>query len=142
MRCKVLLDTSLAWVMARGPRHLAAALHAFFDEIRRGGCDVFYSEAILLDLRHEQSEVRDGILALVRTLARPAPVRIKVLLMRAGRYDKAVRRLGLADVLIALSSKEIGAVLATGDWGQARFYASIAGAKPPPVIYVPIKQLL
>ena len=45
------------------------------------------------------------------------------------------------DVLIALAARANDAVLATGDWGQARFYTSLAGAAPPKLLYIPVTYL-
>ncbi|WP_338252189.1 hypothetical protein [Pyrodictium abyssi] len=137
----MLIDTSLAWVMARGPSYLAEALRAFFRKLGSNGCSILYSEAVYIDLRHERREKREQILSQLRSLAQQAPVDMKLLLMRVGRYGATVRKLGLADVLIALAAREVGAVLATGDWGQARFYINIAGADRPPVIYIPVKLI-
>lgn len=61
-----------------------------------------------------------------------------------GRYGRWVAKIGMMDVLIAVLAMKSRAILATGDWDQARFYMSLSrgvnvarGNKGRPIIYIP-----
>ena len=55
---------------------------------------------------------------------------------KLGRYSKWVKRLGPVDVMIALTAKEMNAILATCDWRLAKLYSDLTGHKP---IFIPVK---
>jgi len=143
LMCRVMLDTSIAWAAALGPKHLRDALRGLLEGLRQR-CTLLYSEALVDELRVDQKlsqAKRQAILSLLASIASAGGPRLEDLLLISGRYAKTVNRIGLHDVLIALAAREAGAILATGDWGQAKFYINIAGRTPPPVIYIPLKAL-
>ena len=114
-------------------------------------CSLVYSSLYLeLDLRSQgipewhARRIRD----LAADVARPlAPLSREAELAARGRYGRAIRSLGVIDVLIAVRAREANAVLVTTDWGLARFYISIASGRVAPVnrgqpvIYIPVRML-
>ena len=129
--CKILIDTSIAWAVAE--HRIQKALRSFFGQLKEK-IKVCYTEYTLFEMRttgfsgFRAKSILNSIATLVVT-----DMRIET----AYRY-KAVKRMGVNDVLIVLAAKKLGAILATGDWPQARFYMSQTGRKP---IYIPLRAL-
>ena len=113
-----------------------------FLEKLSSGCKILYSEATLEELRIAATpQQREAIIATLHGIAFLARPYVDELLAVIGRYEKWVRRIGEHDVMIALAADANNAVLATGDWGQAKFYISLTGARPPKLLYIPVMQL-
>ena len=143
MTCRIMLDTSIAWAAALGPKHLRGALHGLLKGLSRS-CTILYNEALVDELYANQkldTSKRQAILEFVRSLASISGPPLEDLVLTSGRYARTVSRLGLHDVIIALAARETDSILATGDWGQAKFYMNIAGRAPPPIIYIPLQAL-
>ena len=143
MTCRVMLDTSIAWVAALGPKHLRAALRGLLEGLSHG-CTILYNEALVDELYTNQkldTSKRQAILEFVRSLASISGPQLEDLILISGRYARTVSRLGLHDVIIALAARETDSILATGDWGQAKFYMNITGKTPPHIIYIPLQAL-
>ena len=140
----MLLDTSRAWALALGPRLLASALRLFLQSLGSNGCRILYSRATLEEINiHQELDTTEkrAITETLTSIAEPTGPPPGELRKKLGRYDRWVKKLGPYDVMIALAAEENKAVLATGDWGQARFYMDLVGRKQPQVIYIPLRHL-
>lgn len=129
--CDILLDTSVIWAATDHPAQ--RAIRRFFA-LLRDTYTVCYTEHSLVELAvtgYTGFRVR----SILNSLARPIITGIEPGV--AYRY-KIVRRIGVNDVLIALSARQTGAILATGDWPQVTFYMSLTGRRP---IYLPLEDL-
>jgi len=130
-RCDIVIDTSIVWAVAE---HKAQkAVRRFFGVLRETHA-VCYTEYTLFELEilgYTGFRVR----SILNSIAEPRRAGID----RAVAYRyKATKKIGANDVLIALSARKLEAVLATGDWPQAKFYMNQTGKKP---IYIPLQQL-
>lgn len=136
---RILLDTSVLWVVIHSDSSvLGRAIGDLFLTLRLYGYVVLYSVASVEELWVVFPGVSEDSLRLITLVASESGIRIDELRRRIGRYDKWVKRLGSHDVMIAVNAFMENAVLATGDWGQARLFMSISGLKP---LFIPFKQL-
>ena len=135
--CRIMIDTSIAWVMALDDG-VGRALRSFLGK-STGACIVGYSEALLREARTAASpnEYR-LILSVVKGLAREPGPGIEVLRRLASTKTRAVRKLEVYDVMIVLAAVASNSVLMTGDWAQASYFMSVSGMKP---LYVPLLRL-
>ena len=129
--CDILLDTSVIWAAAEHPAQ--RAIRRFFA-LLRDTYTVCYTEHSLVELA-VTGYTGFRIRSILNSMARPITTGIEP--DTAYRY-KIVKRMGVNDVLIALSARQTGAILATGDWPQASFYMDLTGRRP---IYLPLKVL-
>ena len=137
MTCRILLDTSLLWAGARGSGPARAIVECIIS-LQRSGCKVYWSRVSVYELRLKDAPAR-GVLEWARgRLGNPQGPRVSRLEAMLGRYHRWVRRIGAADVMMALAARELGAVLATSDPGLARFYEDLTGSKP---IFIPVARL-
>ena len=138
MVCKLLLDSEVLWAGARGGERVKTLVNCIVG-LRGKGCSVYWSPANRYDLELEGSrEALQVIEWALRTLGQPTGPRVSELKARLGRYHRWKERIGEADVMIVLTARDGGAILVTGDPGQARFYEDLTGRKP---LFIPLKQL-
>ena len=130
-RCDVVIDTSIAWAAAA---HKAQkAIRRFFAGLREK-YRVCYTEHVRVELSLT-GFTGFRVRSILSSIAEPVTTGIEP--VEAFRY-KAARKIGVSDVLIAVAAERLGAVLATGDWPQAKFYMDLTGGKP---IYLPLVRL-
>ena len=139
MSCKLMLDTSIVWVMALDSTSLGPAIRRFLGKLGET-CKIGYTPVIVeeVEMAASRSEHR-RLVSILNSIADPmGPSRAK-LRGEALKRTRAVERLGVYDVMITLAAVDSGAVLATGDWRQASYFMSLSKAKP---LYIPVKNLL
>ncbi len=126
--CRILLDTNIVIALTGRSKALHQTLAALMHFMVRSGCRVCYHAVVLREIRIVKGRSREerALKALselgVAECGPPEPV----LRAQVGRYAKSVKKLGLNDVLIALAARENAAILMTGDYRLATFYASLA----------------
>ncbi len=130
-KCDILIDTSIAWAAAE--HRAQKAIRRFFSGLRET-YTVCYTEHTLVELA-VTGYTSFRIRSILNSMARPVTTGIEP--DAAYRY-RIVRRIGVNDVLIVLAARQLGAILATGDWTQARFYMNLTGRRP---IYLPLRTL-
>ena len=129
--CDIVIDTSIAWAAAN--HRMQKALRRFFGQLK-DEYKVCYTEFTLFEIAITSGQgfrarsILDSIADYAKTGYDPS---------RTHRF-KAYRSLGVNDIMIALVAAETGAILATGDWPQARFYMDKSGRKP---LYIPLRHL-
>ncbi|AEM39030.1 hypothetical protein Pyrfu_1167 [Pyrolobus fumarii 1A] len=155
--CKLLLDTNIIIALIGRDKGVRQSLASFIHfMVKRKGCSVCYHEVSLREIRVVRGpsvEARATTVLAELGVSRCGPPESSLRSM-AGRYARSVKRLGLNDVLIALAARENTAILVTGDYSLASFYASIArpvcrigqrghekSVAVKPFIYIPLPAL-
>ena len=130
-KCNILIDTSVAWAAVE--HRAQRAIRRFFSGLREI-YTVCYTEYTLFEL------AATGYTGFrFRSILDSIAERRIVGIDRSMAYRfKIARRIGPNDIMIVLAARELGAILATGDWPQASFYMNLTGNKP---IYIPLTQL-
>ncbi|MEB2835938.1 MAG: hypothetical protein GSR80_001021 [Desulfurococcales archaeon] len=123
--CRVVADTCVFWVAMRGE----APLRDIADCVIRVSC---LTHAVAYDMGLSGEE---ELLEWARArVGPPRGPRVSALKAVLGRYGRRVREIGAADVMIALTARELDALLATCDWRLAQFYMSLTGKRP---VFIP-----
>ena len=129
--CKIIIDTSIAWAAAE--HRAQKAIRKFFSTLKDTH-RVCYTEHTLAELT-VTGFTGFRVRSVLNSIAYPVTTGISP--DHALRY-KAVRKIGVNDVLIVVACKKLGSILATGDWGQAKFYMDLTGRKP---LFIPLRSL-
>ena len=153
--CRVLLDTNIIITLSsnRAPCYLRDALRSFLEGLGRN-CGICYHAVSVKEMGGIDASLVASASSVLSALgASSCGPDAGVLLPMLGRYQRWVRRLGVNDVLIALAARENRAVLVTGDYRLASFYATLTRVEceardrrrgstkrfsPKPFIYIPL----